>query len=216
MWMSPGRRPIHGTRPTSTSTTPARAIKSPKAMRILPTSFMTSFEEALLPGGGGGGLLAQVPVRLTGDASAVGRPHDEADLQEVGLDHLGQSLGLVVDGGGDRLEAHRAPAVVVDDRAEETPVEAVEAARLHALAVEGAARDVLGHAAVALHLGVVAHPAEQAVRDARRSAGAARDLGRAVWLDPRVQDHRGAVHDPGELGLRVKVQMMEDPEGPAP
>src|SRR6185436_20886797 len=40
--MAPGRRPTHGTRPTSTSTTPARAMRRPKAMRILPMSFIVA------------------------------------------------------------------------------------------------------------------------------------------------------------------------------
>ena len=65
----------------------------------------------------------------------------EADLQQIGLDQLGQGLGLVVDGGGDRLEPDRAAAVVLDDRAEEAAVEPVEAARVDAFAVERVARD---------------------------------------------------------------------------
>src|SRR6266850_4685393 len=186
MWMSPGSRPIHGTRPTSTRTRPTRAIKRPKAMRILPTSFTeSSREQSLLTQGRGGRLFAQMQVRLAGHPPSVGRAHDEADLQEIGLDHLGQRLGLVVDGGGDRLQTHRSPAVVVDDRPEKAPVEPVEAPGVHALAVEGAASDVLGDAAVALHLRVVADAAEQPVRDSRRAPGPTRDLAGAVGLDPR-------------------------------
>src|SRR5262245_60369739 len=203
MWTSTGRRPIHGTRPTSSITTPAMAIRRPKAMRILaigagsmspaliegglrwmrpgsarrcssvalhePGLEVTgssayialagaaSSEQALLAGGGGGGLLAEVAVGFAGHAPAVRGSHDEADLQEIGLDQLRQGLGLVVDGGGDRFEADRAAAVVVDDRGEEAPVEPVEAAGVDALAVERAAGDVLVDEAIRLHLRVVAH-----------------------------------------------------------
>src|SRR6185503_12386541 len=104
-----------------------------------------------------------------------------------------------VDGGGDRLEADRPAVVVVDDRAEEAAVEPVEAARVHAFAVERAARDVLGDGPVALHLRVVADASEQPVRDAWRSARAAGDLPRAAGLDLRFQDERRARHDPGQL-----------------
>src|SRR6059036_1675423 len=97
--MSPGRRPIHGTRSTSTSTTPARAIRRPKAMRILPRS-CTSLEQALLTRGGGRRLFAQVAIGFAGDAASVRRPDDEADLQQVGLDR--RFLTAIVDhyGGG--------------------------------------------------------------------------------------------------------------------
>src|SRR2546425_3776353 len=126
MWMSPGSRPIHGTRPAATSTTPTRASSTPNAMSALPTSFRRSLEETRLSGGRRRRLLAQVHVRLAGHAAPVRRPHDEADLQEIWLDHLGQRLRLVVDGGGDRLEADPPPLVVVSGRGEEAPVAPVE------------------------------------------------------------------------------------------
>src|SRR5438552_17071166 len=110
MWMSPGSRPSHGTRPTSTSTTPTRAIRRPKAMRILPTSFTTIrsrlFEESRLARSRGSGLLARLGVRRGGQPTNSGRRHDEADLKETALDHHGQRLRLVVDGGRDRLQVH--------------------------------------------------------------------------------------------------------------
>src|SRR5437867_12682696 len=161
------------------------------------------FEEPLLAGGRGGWLLTQVQVRLAGHTPAGGRPHDEADLQEIGFDQLGEGFRLVVDGGRDRLEAHRSSTVVVDDRAEKAPVETVETARVDALAVERAARDVLGNAPVTLHLRVVTHAAEQPVDDSWRPAGATRDLPRAIRLDPRLEDDCRARHDPGALSLRV-------------
>src|SRR5437879_12787700 len=104
--MSPGSRPIQGTRPTSTSTRPTRAIKRPKPMRSLPRSFTVAgawraFEEPLLAGCRGGRLLAQMPVGFPGDPPPVGRAHDEAALQDVGFDHLGQSPRHDVHGAGD-------------------------------------------------------------------------------------------------------------------
>jgi hypothetical protein len=44
-----------------------------------------------------------------------------------------------------------------------------------------------GDAAVGAHLGVVAHPAQQAVGDARRAAGAAGDLEGAGVVDLHVE-----------------------------
>src|SRR2546426_6082270 len=173
MWMSPGSRPIPAPRPASTSTTPTTASSAPRAMSALPTSFRGSLEETRLARRRRRWLLAQVQVRLAGHAPPVRCPHDETDLQEIGLDHLGQRFGLVVDGGRDRFETDRPAAVVVDDRGEEAPVEPVEAARVHALAVERPPRDRCGDDTVTLHLGVVAHAPEEAVRDPRGPAGAA-------------------------------------------
>src|SRR5262245_58822673 len=50
--MSPGNRPSQGTRPTSRSTTPARAMSRPKAMRILPRFIVAgSMRPAWIEGG---------------------------------------------------------------------------------------------------------------------------------------------------------------------
>ena len=55
-------------------------------------------------------------------------------------------------------------------------VEAVEAAAVDALAAQRFVRHRLGDDAVGAHFGEVAHPPQQAVRDARRAARARRDL----------------------------------------
>src|SRR5262245_50911202 len=143
--MSPGSRPIQGTRPTSMSTTPARTMSRPKPMRILPMFIVAgsmrpaciegglrqarpgsarrcslligrrarlgdhrpsaySLEKPLLAGGGGWRLLAEVTIGLARDAAAVRGADDEADLQQIRLDELGQGLGFVVDRRGDGLE----------------------------------------------------------------------------------------------------------------
>src|SRR3990167_10212415 len=67
------------------------------------------------------------------------------------------------------LDPPRAAAVLVHDRAEEPPVEAVEPARVHPLAVEGLAGDGLDDPPLALDLRVVAHAPQQAGHDPRRA-----------------------------------------------
>src|SRR3989442_9803577 len=113
MWMSPGSRPSHGTRPASTSTTPTRASSAPSAMSALPTSFRRSLEEAGLARGRCRRLLAQVQVRPAGHAPTVRRPHDEADLEEIRLDHLGHRLPPLVACGRDRFQADPPPPPTV-------------------------------------------------------------------------------------------------------
>src|SRR3989442_9351248 len=119
--MSPGTRPIHGTRPTSISTMPTTAMTTPTMTRARPTSDMVSLEEATLPAWRGGRLLLQVQVCLTWHPSARRRSHDEADLQEIGFHQLPERLHLVVYRGRDRFYADPAPAVVLADVAQEPP-----------------------------------------------------------------------------------------------
>ena len=69
--------------------------------------------------------------------------------------------------------------------------------------------------AVGPHLGEVAHPAQQAVRDARRAPAAPRDLPRALRLDGHAQDAGGARDDEREVGLGVEVEAVHDAEAAA-
>src|SRR5438876_8138901 len=114
------------------STTPAAAMRSPQTMSSLPMSLIggsVSFEEGALAGDRGGDGFLAMDVGSGGEPSAGRRAHEEADLEEVGLHHLDQGLGLVVDGGGDRLDADGASLVVLDDGVDEAEIETVEPLR---------------------------------------------------------------------------------------
>src|ERR687891_1843210 len=186
--MSPGSRPSHGMRPTSTSSTPTAAIASPSTMSALPTLTRTSFEEAHLAGRARGRLLAEMPVRVARHAAAGRRALDEADLQQVRLHHLDERVAIVVDRRGHRLDPDGATPVVVDDRQKEATIEPIEAAGVDTLQIERRARDALGDLPVRLHLRVVAHAPQQAVHDARGAARAAGDFRGPSRLDGGGQD----------------------------
>src|SRR6185503_17455966 len=116
------------------------AISRPITTSDLPRSFMTPslFKERALPRSWRWTRrqLSKMSICLARDAPAAGLAGDEADLQQIGLDDLGQRLGVVVDGGGDGLDAHRSTTIYVDDGLQEAPVELVETARVDALALE--------------------------------------------------------------------------------
>src|SRR5712691_4045724 len=114
--MSPGKRPIQGTRPASINMKPTTAMTTPTMTSARPISDMASFEEATLTAWGGGRLLPQVQVCLSGHTPPSRCAHHEADLQEVGLHQLGEGLRFVVDRRRDGLDSHRATTVVLDDR----------------------------------------------------------------------------------------------------
>src|SRR5437899_10882048 len=190
--MSPGSRPIHGTRPASISTMPTTAMTTPTMTRARPTSDMASLEETTLPAFSGGRLPLQMHVCLTCHPPARRRAHDEADLQEIGLHHLRERLGLVVDRGRDGLDADGAPAVVLDDGDQESPVEPIEASAVHAFLVERVTSDGGRDDPVAGHLGVVADPTQQTIHDPWRAAGAPGELARPTPRGRGAADHDGS------------------------
>src|SRR5262245_40812662 len=210
--MPPGSRPIHGTRPASISTMPTSAMTAPTMTRARPTSGMASLEETALPALSDGRLPLQMQVCFTSHPPARRRAHDEADLQEIGLHYLRERLGLVVDRGRDGLDADGAPAVVLDDGGQESPVEPIETSAVHAFLVERVMSYGGRDDPVAGYLGVVADPTQQTIHDPWRAAGAPGDLARSARLDLGAEDLGGAEHDAGQLGFRVEVEVVEDPE----
>src|SRR6476661_197772 len=157
MWMSPGNRPSHGTFPARFPATsrisPRHTIRAPNPRSIFPRSRIAvpaQLERQLpLPARCGGHRVPEVSVGGRGGAATGGAAHHEADLEQEGLDHLGERLRLVVDGGRDGLQAHRATLVLLDDRGEEAPVEPVEPDLVDALLVERAAGQLRADDAVA-------------------------------------------------------------------
>src|SRR5262249_54295333 len=117
--MSPGSRPRNG---TFAPTMPPSPRTPPAAPRTTPTILSNRPKSAIVRGLLEAELertvraaVAEVPIRGWRRAAAARRPHDEPDLEQIGLDQLGQRLSVVVDRRGDRLEPHRAAAVVLDD-----------------------------------------------------------------------------------------------------
>src|SRR3972149_3781885 len=149
--MSPGSRPIHGTFPdkfpSSRNIPPRTIMPTPNPMRNFPSPPSSGIPppplqwQLPLPSRRHGSRIAQVGVGPRGGPPAVGAPHDETDLQEVGLHHLDQRLPLVVDGGGHRRDPHPPAVVLLDNGLEEALVQAVEAAGVHPLTGQG----VVGH-----------------------------------------------------------------------
>ena len=94
-------------------------------------------------------------------------------------------------------------------------VHVVQAAGIHLEQGQGLIGQFPGDDPVGAHLGVVAHPAQQAVGDPRGAAGAAGDL-----LGPRVlqddpQDPCRAADDGGQVLHPVELQALDDAEAVA-
>ena len=119
------------------------------------------------------------PARLPQHAAAAGA-QDQALLDQERLDHVLQRVARLGQRGGQRLDADRAAGVVLGDAAEVAAVHRVQPEPVHLQAGQRRVGDRAVDRVGAVHGGEVAHAAQQAAGDARRAAGAAGDLGRAL------------------------------------
>ena len=155
------------------------------------------------------GEVGPRPVRRD---AALRRPVEEADPEEVRLVDVLDGLDLLGEDGRQRGDPDGPAAELLDDRGQQPPVGRVEAL---AVDLEDAHRLVDRRrvdAPVAVHLGVVADPAEEPVHDPRRGPAPGRDGdGRLVGdLDP--EDPGRAADDRPEVLLSVEVEAVDGPE----
>ena len=127
-------------------------------------------------------------------------------LNQVRLDHVFNGVALFANAGGNVVQADRAAIEAVNHGLQQFAVHQVKALRVDIEHGQGLVRHVLGDAPVAFDLGIVAHPAQQAVGNAGRAARAARDFKAAFHIDGRGQQ-AGAAHDNAlQLFGGVKLQ----------
>ncbi len=75
-------------------------------------------------------VQAEVLVGAGGGHAAARRPVEKADLNQEGFVDLFDRVFLFAHRGGERADADRAAAELVDDGAQQPPVDLVEAARV--------------------------------------------------------------------------------------
>ena len=120
-------------------------------------------------------------------------------LDQVGFDHVLDGVADLADGGRDVVQSHRTATEALDDGFEEIAVHDVQPDRVHVEHAQGVVGHAAGDAAVGADLGVVPHPAEQSVGNARRAARAAGDLVGAVFGDVGAQQAGRAQNDALQL-----------------
>ena len=116
---------------------------------------------------------------------------------------------------GERLDADRARAELLDDRRQELAIRGVEALVVDLEQAHGFPRRALVHSAVAVDLGVVADALEEPVHDARRSPAPPGDGDGGAGIDLDVEDPGRPLDDLGQLRLLVEVEAVGGPEAVA-
>src|SRR5213596_1746749 len=177
-------------------------------------------------------LFSEVLERKARGNATAGSPLQITGLDQVRFVHVLHGLAFFAYGRGQGVHAHRSSSEFLDDGEQQLAIHLVKARRVHADPGQSRVGDFPGHAPVEFDLCVVAHTAEQAVGDARRAAGTARDLGRAVFLDRHLQDARrpqddglqllrGEVSDPARVVAPIRVNrgrssLIVRVDGPCP
>ena len=154
-------------------------------------------------------------VGLGGDDPAADGPVEEADAHEEGLVDALDRVLVLVDGRGDRPDADRAAAEVLDDGREDLAVDVVEAEDVDLHHVQGPLGFLDRDDAAALDVDVVADAAQQPVGHARRSPRAQGDLAGPGLVDLDLEDPGRALDDPLQVLVPVVVEAVDDAEAAA-
>lgn len=109
-------------------------------------------------------------------------------------------------------KAHRAAVEFVNHRFQQALVHLVQAIVVNLNHGQGVVRQLLRNHAVAAHLGVIPHPAQQGIGHAGRAAGAQRDLQGALRVHGHVQQPRGPFDNGAQLLPRIIIQSVHQAE----
>ena len=145
------------------------------------------------------GQAKMAPTAIRHHAS-TGGAYKETLLDEEGFDHVSQGATFLAEGRRQRLDAHRPAIEILDDRAEQAPIECIESFGIHLEHVQGVAGDRLGDATIGTYLGKVPHPAQQPVGDSWRAARTLGNLRSTLRIAIDAQNARRTAHDLGQLG----------------
>src|SRR5262245_41517531 len=157
----------------------------------------------------------EVPIGRHGGHAPARGALQEPTLDEERLQHVLDRVALLADRVREVVDSNRSAAELLHHRAEELAIHDVQADRVDVEHRERRVGHVAGDHALRLHLRVVAHAPQQAVRDARGAAGAGGNLERALGGDLDREELGRAVHDPPDLLGGVELEPGDDAEAVA-
>ncbi len=154
----------------------------------------------------------QVLIRQLRRPAPLSGSGDEGVLKQERLDHVLERVAFLAHGGGDGFHANRATVVDLDHRFQVDAVLVIEAAVVDAGQLESGFCDRHGELAVAFHGGVVAHPAEEPVGDARRAAAPPGKLPQGLPLHVQLHELGVGQQDLVQGLGSVELDVLGDPE----
>ena len=137
---------------------------------------------------------------------ALRRSIDEPETQQERLVDVLDGLDLLGQHRGQRGDADRPRGELLDDRRQELPVGRIEPLVVDLHGSHRGGRGRLVDVPVAVDLGVVAHPLEEPIDDARGAAAPSGDGAGRGRFDGDLENGRRPLDDRGQLGLGVEVE----------
>src|SRR5262245_29679122 len=154
----------------------------------------------------------EVPIGRHGGHAPTRGALQEPALDEERLEHVLDRVALLADRVREVIDSDRPAAEFLHHRAGELAIHDVEANLVDVEHRERRVGHVAGNHAVCLHLRIVAHAPQQAIRDARGAARAGGDLERALGGDLDREELRRPVHDPSDLLGGIELEPGDDAE----
>ena len=139
-------------------------------------------------------------------------PHDVALLDQIGLQYIFDRVPLLAQRRSQVVDSYRPAIELVDHGQQQTTVEVVEATLVDIEQVQCLVGDHPGNVALPPDLGEVAYPAQQAIGDSRRTAGALGDFRRALRLDLQAENAGRPTDDGRQVLDVVELQALDDTE----
>lgn len=111
----------------------------------------------------------KVQIGARGGDTTAGGALQETLLDQIRLNNILDRLLLFTNGGGQIIEPYRSTEELIQYGQQQLAIHIVEALLIHIQHIEGLSGHLGTDMAIGADLGVIAHPAQQAVGDARRS-----------------------------------------------
>ena len=126
---------------------------------------------------------------------AAGRAHHESLLYQVGLDDILDRAPLLAQCSSQGLDADRTAIELLDDGLKQASIHRIKAIGIDVQHIHCTHCDRLCHHAVRFDLGEIAHPAQQAIDDSRRTTSTVGDLPATFHFQRQFQDPGSARSD---------------------
>jgi hypothetical protein len=138
--------------------------------------------------------------------------HEEALPDQEWLSDLLDGLALFANRDRKGRQSYRTTPEPAAHGIKNRAIQSIETELVHLVQLERILCDLARHSPIGSNLGIVAHPAEQPVRDARSAARAAGDLDSADWIQWDRKQLGGAVQDVLQCCGVVEIELSGETE----
>ena len=147
--------------------------------------------------------------QLRGLAATAGS-FEETGLNQIGLMDIFEGTLVFLDRSCQRFHPDRSSSKLVDDGQKNLTIHLIKPRRIDAQPCKRILGDSLGNSSLRLDLGIVAHPFDKPVDDARGSSSTTGNFLCSLGIDWDSEHPRRACHDGLQFRWRVELQTVDE------